>query len=221
MNEYAIQIENLVKKFGDLTAVNNIDLKIKKGEIFGLLGPNGAGKSTTINMILGLLSPTSGKISVNGIDMLREPEKAKGQIGIVTQEPVVEPELTAEDNLMIFGRLYQIPKEELQEDIDFALKLSDLEGFRKAYAGTFSGGMKRRLETAKALMHAPQILLLDEPTTGLDVQNRTKIWDLLRKINREQNVTILMTTQYLEEADQLCNRIGKIDQGKLIALGTP
>ncbi|MDE1855311.1 MAG: ATP-binding cassette domain-containing protein [Candidatus Micrarchaeota archaeon] len=220
-NEYAIEIENLVKKFGDLTAVNGISLKIKKGEIFGLLGPNGAGKSTTINMLLGLLSPTSGKISVNGINMLKEPEKAKGQIGIVTQETVVEPELTAEDNLMIFGRLYQIPADELQKDIDFALKLSDLESFRKAYAGTFSGGMKRRLETAKALMHTPQVLLLDEPTTGLDVQNRSKIWNLLRKINKEQNVTILMTTQYLEEADQLCNRIAIIDHGKLIALGTP
>ncbi len=220
-NENAIEIDNLVKKFGSLTAVNDVSLKIKKGEIFGLLGPNGAGKSTTINMLLGLLAPTSGAIRVNGINMLKEPEKAKGQIGIVTQETVVEPELTAEDNLMIFGRLYQIPKDELQKDIDFALKLSDLEGFRKAYAGTFSGGMKRRLETAKALMHAPQILLLDEPTTGLDIQNRSKIWDLLRKINKEENVTILMTTQYLEEADQLCSRIAIIDHGKLIALGTP
>jgi ABC-2 type transport system ATP-binding protein len=221
LSEYAIEINGLVKKFGDLTAVNGVNLRIKKGEIFGLLGPNGAGKSTTINMLLGLLAPTSGKISVNGIDMLKNPERAKGQIGIVTQETVVEPELTAEDNLMIFGRLYQIPADELRKDIDFALKLSDLESFRKAYAGTFSGGMKRRLETAKALMHAPQILLLDEPTTGLDVQNRTKIWELLRKINKEDNVTILMTTQYLEEADQLCNRIAIIDHGKLIALGTP
>jgi ABC-2 type transport system ATP-binding protein len=220
-SEYAIEIENLVKKFGNLTAVNGVSLKIRKGEIFGLLGPNGAGKSTTINMLLGLMSPTSGRISVNGINMLKEPEKAKGQIGIVTQETVVEPELTAEDNLKIFGRLYQIPADELQKDIDFALKLSDLEGFRKAYAGTFSGGMKRRLETAKALMHTPQVLLLDEPTTGLDVQNRAKIWELLRKINKEQKVTILMTTQYLEEADQLCNRIAIIDHGKLIALGTP
>ncbi|MCL5239718.1 MAG: ATP-binding cassette domain-containing protein [Candidatus Marsarchaeota archaeon] len=221
MSEYAIEISNLVKKFDKLTAVNGVNLKIKKGEIFGLLGPNGAGKSTTINMLLGLLAPTSGGISVNGINMLKEPEKAKGQIGIVTQETVVEPELTAEDNLMIFGRLYQIPQKELQKDIDFALELADLEGFRKAYAGTFSGGMKRRLETAKALMHTPEVILLDEPTTGLDVQNRTKIWELLRKINKEQKVTILMTTQYLEEADQLCDRIGIIDHGKLIALGTP
>ncbi|MDE1851103.1 MAG: ABC transporter ATP-binding protein [Candidatus Micrarchaeota archaeon] len=216
-----MKLENVVKKFGDFTAVNGISLNIKKGEIFGLLGPNGAGKSTTINMILGLLSPTSGKILIDGIDMQKDPQKAKKDIGIVTQETVVEPELTAEDNLMIFGRLYHIPQQELKKSIDFALKLSDLEGFRKTYAGTFSGGMKRRLETAKALMHTPNILLLDEPTTGLDVQNRTKIWGLLREMNKAQNVTILLTTQYLEEADQLCDRIGIIDHGKMIALGTP
>ncbi len=198
-----------------------MDLNIRKGEIFGLLGPNGAGKSTTINMILGLLPPTSGRVLVDGFDVQKEPDKAKKEIGVVTQETVVEPELTAEDNLMIFGKLYHIPAPELKKSIDFALKLSDLEAFRKAYAGTFSGGMKRRLETAKALMHTPQILLLDEPTTGLDVQNRTKIWNLLRDMNKDQNVTILLTTQYLEEADQLCNRIGIIDHGNLIALGTP
>ena len=134
---------------------------------------------------------------------------------------MVESELTAEQNLMIFGKLYHIPPSELKKDIDFALELSDLTSFRHAYAGTFSGGMKRRLETAKSLMHAPKVLLLDEPTTGLDIQNRTKIWNLLRQINKEQNITILLTTQYLEEADQLCNRIGIIDHGKLIALGTP
>lgn len=221
MSEYAIEIENLVKKFDKLTAVNDLNLNIKKGEIFGLLGPNGAGKSTTINMILGLIDPTSGRVLVNGIDMQKEPTKARDGMGIVTQETVVESELTAEQNLMIFGKLYHIPPSELPKSIDFALDLSDLINFRHAYAGTFSGGMKRRLETAKALMHAPKVLLLDEPTTGLDIQNRTKIWNLLRKINKEQNITILLTTQYLEESDQLCNRIGIIDHGKLIALGTP
>lgn len=220
MSEYIVEIENLVKKFDNLTAVNGINLRIKRGEIFGLLGPNGAGKSTTINMILGLLEPTSGRVLVNGIDMQKSPYKARNEIGIVTQETVVEPELTAEQNLMIFGKLYHIPASELPKDIDFALELADLVSFRKAYAGTFSGGMKRRLETVKSLMHAPQLLLLDEPTTGLDVQNRAKIWNLLRDINKKQNVTILLTTQYLEEADQLCDRIGIIDHGKLIALGT-
>ncbi len=221
MNEYAIEIQNLVKRFDKLTAVNDLSLNIKKGEIFGLLGPNGAGKSTTISMILGLLEPTSGRVLVNGVDMQKEPSTARNGIGIVTQETVVESELTAEQNLMIFGKLYHIPPSELQKDIDFALDLADLTSFRDAYAGTFSGGMKRRLETAKSLMHAPKVLLLDEPTTGLDIQNRTKIWNLLRQINREQNITILLTTQYLEESDQLCNRIGIIDHGKLIALGTP
>ena len=221
MGEYAVEIEHLVKRFGDLAAVNDVSLKIKKGEIFGLLGPNGAGKSTTINMLLGLLEPTEGKVIVNGVDMRKSPHAARNGIGIVTQETVVEPELTAEQNLRIFGRLYHIPPSELPKDIEFALELADLTAFKNAYAGTFSGGMKRRLETAKALMHAPELILLDEPTTGLDVQNRTKIWNLLRDINKKQNVTILLTTQYLEEADQLCNRIGIIDHGKLIALGTP
>ena len=221
MAEYAIEIENLVKKFGDLTAVNNVSLKIKKGEIFGLLGPNGAGKSTTMNMVLGLLAPTSGKVLVNGMDMHKDPYAARNEIGIVTQETVVEPELTAEQNLMIFGKLYHIPASELQKSINFALELADLAAFKDAYAGTFSGGMKRRLETAKSLMHAPKVILLDEPTTGLDIQNRAKIWNLLRDINKKQGVTILMTTQYLEEADQLCDRIGIVDHGKLIALGTP
>ena len=216
-----IEIKNLVKRFGDFTAVGDISLDIKKGEIFGLLGPNGAGKSTTINILLGLLPPTSGSVMVNGIDMRKNPDKAKKEIGVVTQETVVEPELTATQNLMLFGKLHHIPASELQESIRFALDLSGLTGFKDAFAGTFSGGMKRRLETAKALMHAPQLLLLDEPTTGLDIQNRTQIWNLLREINKKQNVTILMTTQYLEEADQLCNRIGIIDHGKLIALGTP
>jgi ABC-2 type transport system ATP-binding protein len=219
--EYAINIDNVVKKFGDFTAVNGVSLKIKKGEIFGLLGPNGAGKSTTISMLLGLLTPTSGRIIINGTDMKNDPAEARTHIGVVTQETVVEPELTAEQNLMIFGRLYHIPKSEMEKSIEFALELSDLVQFRKVYAGTFSGGMKRRLEVSKSLMHTPDIILLDEPTTGLDVQNRTQIWNLLREINKKQGVTVLMTTQYLEEADQLCDRIGIIDHGKLIALGTP
>ena len=216
-----IEVKNLVKKFGDFTAVNGITLEIKKGEIFGLLGPNGAGKSTTINMLLGLMKPTSGSVYVNGVDMQKDPNKGKENLGVVTQETVVEPELTAEQNLSIFGRLYHVPKDELEKKIGFLLDLADLKAFAKSYAGTFSGGMKRRLETVKALVHDPDILFLDEPTTGLDIQNRTKVWALLRQINKERNVTILMTTQYLEEADQMCNRIGIIDHGKLIALGTP
>ena len=216
-----IEIKDIVKKFGDFTAVDGVSLEIRKGEIFGLLGPNGAGKSTIINMLLGLLKPTSGKVFVNGIDMQKESNKAKQTIGVVTQETIIEPELTAEQNLMIFGKLYDVPSSKLPGKIDFLLDLADLKSFRKSYAGTFSGGMKRRLETVKALIHDPDVLFLDEPTTGLDIQNRTKMWGLLRDINNKRDVTILMTTQYLEEADQVCNRIAIIDHGKLIAVGTP
>ncbi|MGC8676138.1 MAG: ATP-binding cassette domain-containing protein [Candidatus Micrarchaeia archaeon] len=221
MTEYAIELNNLTKKFGDFTAVNSINLKIEKGEIFGLLGPNGAGKSTTINMILGLVPVTSGKIIVEGKDISKHLLEVKNDIGLVMQETIVEPELTAEQNLMLFARLYHVPKEEADKQIDFLLELAGLTQFKKAYAGTFSGGMKRRLETVKSLIHDPKILILDEPTTGLDIQNRTKVWELIRRINKEQNVTILMTTQYLEEADAVCNRIAIVDHGKVIALGTP
>jgi len=221
MKENAIEISHLTKKFGDFTAVNDISLNIEKGEIFGLLGPNGAGKSTTINMILGLIPPTSGKILVEGKDVAKQANETKQDIGLVMQETIVEPELTAEQNLRLFGRLYHMSEEEIDKKIDFLLDLAGLTAFRKAYAGTFSGGMKRRLETVKSLIHDPKILVLDEPTTGLDVQNRTKVWELIRKINKEQGVTILMTTQYLEEADEVCNRIAIIDHGKVIALGTP
>src|SRR5208283_1375749 len=163
----------------------------------------------------------SGKVSVNGVDMQKDPNKAKQTIGVVTQETIIEPELTAEQNLMMFGKLYGVSSSKLPGKIDFLLDLADLKSFRKSYAGTFSGGMKRRLETVKALIHDPDVLFLDEPTTGLDIQNRTKMWNLLREINRERDVTILMTTQYLEEADQVCNRIAIIDHGKLMAVGTP
>ena len=221
MAEYAIEIDHLTKKFGDFTAVNDISLKIEKGEIFGLLGPNGAGKSTTINMLLGLIEPTSGTIIVEGKDIRKKLNEIKQDIGLVMQETIVEPELTAEQNLRLFGRLYHMSEEEIEKKIPFLLELAGLTEFRHAYAGTFSGGMKRRLETVKSLIHDPKILVLDEPTTGLDIQNRTKVWDLIRKINKEKEVTVLMTTQYLEEADEMCNRIAIIDHGKIVALGTP
>ncbi|MEM0146842.1 MAG: ATP-binding cassette domain-containing protein [Candidatus Micrarchaeaceae archaeon] len=221
MTEYAIKLENITKKFDNFTAVNDITLKIEKGEIFGLLGPNGAGKSTTINMILGLLPATKGRIFVEGKDISKHATEAKQDIGLVLQETIVEPELTAEQNLRLFARLYHVPESEIDKQIDFLLDLAGLTQFKKAYVGTFSGGMKRRLETVKSLIHNPKILVLDEPTTGLDVQNRAKVWALIRKINKEQKVTILMTTQYLEEADAICNRIAIIDHGKVMALGTP
>ncbi|MDE1857330.1 MAG: ATP-binding cassette domain-containing protein [Candidatus Micrarchaeota archaeon] len=221
MSEYAIDVEHLAKKFGDFEALKGVTLRISKGEIFGLLGPNGAGKSTTINILLNLMDPTSGRVFVEGVDMTKEPNKAKGKIGLVTQETIIEPELTAEQNLRLFGRLYHMDEKDIDKKIDFLLALAQLTEFKKVYAGNFSGGMKRRLDTVKGLIHDPEILILDEPTTGLDIQNRLRIWELLKRINKERGVTILMTTQYLEEADAVCNRIAIMDHGKVVAMGTP
>ncbi len=217
----AIRIERVVKKFGSLAAVNGVSFSIKSGEVFGLLGPNGAGKTTLINMMLGLLEATSGKIYINGMDVDSDIIRIKSGIGFVTQETVVEGELTAVENLWLFARLYHVQEEKIDGKIHELLKLASLEEFKDSYAGTFSGGMQRRLAVVKALIHDPHLLVLDEPTVGLDVQNRTELWNLLRKINKEQGVTILLTTQYLEEADALCNRISIIDHGKIVGIGTP
>ncbi|MDE1869644.1 MAG: ATP-binding cassette domain-containing protein [Candidatus Micrarchaeota archaeon] len=219
MSEHAIDIEKLVKKFGDFTAVNDISLKIKKGEIFGLLGPNGAGKTTTINMILGLLKPTSGRITINGLDIRKDGEKIKQLIGLMTQETVVEADLTARENLEIFADLYHVPADEKEQRIKEALIESELTDFANKKAGTFSGGMKRRLELVKSMIQHPSILILDEPTTGLDIQNRVNMWKHIRELN-EIGVTIILTTQYLEEADALCERLAIIDHGKIKAMGT-
>ncbi|MDE1851015.1 MAG: ATP-binding cassette domain-containing protein [Candidatus Micrarchaeota archaeon] len=219
MAEYAIEIDDLVKKFGDLTAVNGISLKIKKGEIFGLLGPNGAGKTTTINVILGLLRPTAGRVIINGLDIRTHGEVIKKAVGLMTQETVVEGDLTARENLEIFAELYHVPLEEKEKRIKEALQESDLTNFANKKAGTFSGGMKRRLELVKSMIQHPNILILDEPTTGLDIQNRVSMWKHIRELN-QIGVTIILTTQYLEEADYLCNRLAIIDHGKIKAMGT-
>ena len=220
MAEYAVEIENVIKKFGDFTAVNGISLKIKNGEIFGILGPNGAGKTTTINMILGLLNPSKGRIIVNGNDVVRSGIEIKSQIGLMTQETVVESDLTARENLEIFARLYHVPANEMDGRIKEALEESELTNFADKKAGTFSGGMKRRLELVKSMIQKPRILILDEPTTGLDIQNRVNMWEHIKELNNE-GVTIILTTQYLEEADELCERIAIIDHGKIKAIGTP
>jgi ABC-2 type transport system ATP-binding protein len=219
--EYSIILENVTKKFGDFVAVDNISLKIKKGEFFGLLGPNGAGKTTTINMIMGLLDPTSGRIIIEGMDTRKDILKIRQMIGFVSQETIVETELTAMDNIRLFGRLYHVPEDVIEQRGRELLKLVELEKFSNTYAGMMSGGMQRRLAVAKALIHDPKILVLDEPTTGLDVQNRVNFWNLLEKINKEKKITILLTTQYLEEADRLCQRVAIIDHGKVVAIGTP
>jgi ABC-2 type transport system ATP-binding protein len=215
-----IEIKNVVKKFGSFVAVDGVSLSIKEGEIFGLLGPNGAGKTTTINMILSLLKPTSGTILINGLDNLRYGEKVKTLLGLMTQETVVEGDLTARENLVLFAELYHVPIDEIQKRVNEALRQADLTDFADKTAGTFSGGMQRRLALVKAMIQEPKILILDEPTTGLDVQNRVSMWGRIKKLNNE-GVTIILTTQYLEEADALCDRIAIIDHGKIRAIGTP
>ncbi len=219
MEKYAVQLMDVVKKFGDFTAVNGISLNIKEGELFGILGPNGAGKTTTINMILSLLEPTSGKIIIGGLDNSKHLEAIKQMLGLMTQETVVENDLTARENLEVFARLYHVPADEIEGRVEEALKEAELVDFANKKAGTFSGGMQRRLALVKSMIQRPRILILDEPTTGLDIQNRVKMWEHIREL-QQRGVTIILTTQYLEEADELCERVAIIDHGKIKALGT-
>jgi len=216
----AIEVKGLVKKFGSFTAVNGIFFNVKEGEIFGFLGPNGAGKTTTISMITTILSHTSGSIKIYGVEALKNKSAARQMIGIVFQDPSLDDELTAWENLDFHARLYGVKKDKKQI-IERVLKLVDLEGHAKRPVKTFSGGMKRRLEIARGFIHKPKVLFLDEPTLGLDPQTRRKIWDYIMKLNREEKLTIMLTTHYLEEADLLCNRIAIIDHGKIIKSGTP
>ncbi len=218
---YTVIADNLVKKFGDIVAVNGVTFKVKRSEIFGFLGPNGAGKTTTIHILSTLLKPTSGEALVDGKNVVKEPANVRKVIGIVFQDPSVDDQLTAYENLYIHGRIYGLKGKELEERIDEALKFIDLYGFKNKQVRTFSGGMRRRLEIARALIHEPKVLFLDEPTLGLDPQTRAKIWDYIRMIRREKNVTIFLTTHYMDEAEELADRIAIIDHGKIIAEGPP
>jgi len=217
----SIEINNLTKKFGDFTAVNNISFNIKKGEIFGFLGPNGAGKTTTLSMLSTLLKPTSGKASVNGFDVTKNMDEVRNSIGMVFQDMTLDDELTAYENMNMHCRLYGVEKEGRKEKITKLLKLVDLEDRKDSLVKTFSGGMKRRLEIARGLLHEPEILFLDEPTLGLDPQTRNKLWAYIQKLNEDTELTILLTTHYMEEADNLSDRIAIIDKGIIIALDTP
>ncbi len=214
-----IEIKNLIKAFGSFTAVDNVNLNIERGKIFGLLGPNGAGKTTTISLVLGILKPTSGSIIIDGLDNIKDNALVKEKIGFMTQETIVDSDLTAYENLKIAGRLYHLRGEILESAIKNALKEADLEAFANKKAGSFSGGMKRRLYLVKSMIHSPKILILDEPTTGLDVQNRVEMWKRIDDLNK-RGVTVILTTQYLEEADRLCDKIAIIDHGKIVASGT-
>ncbi len=213
-----IQINKLTKKYGDLTAVDNLDLHIRKKEVFALLGPNGAGKTTTIRMLTMLTIPTGGKALINAQDVTSN--KVKKEIGVVPQHMNLDLELTAWENLELHGRLHNMPRDKLKTRINELLTFVEINSRAFELASNFSGGMKRRLMIARALMHYPSILFLDEPTAGLDPQTRRKIWDLIRRLNAA-GLTVLMTTHYIEEAQILCHRVGIMDKGRLIALGTP
>ncbi len=218
---YAIKVEGLSKEFGTLKAVNKISFAVNEGEIFGLLGPNGAGKTTTIKMLTTILKPTAGSARVNGFDIKRESSDVRKAIGIVFQDPSLDEELTGRENLEFHAILYKIGKEERVKRIAEVLKLVELEDKADVLVKHYSGGMRRRLEMGRGLMHEPKILFLDEPTIGLDPQTRRHIWDYIKKLNEDKKTTIILTTHYIEEADYLCNRVAFIDHGSIVALNTP
>lgn len=217
----AIEVKNLTKEFNDLKAVDGISFQVQEGEIFGLLGPNGAGKTTTIKMLTTLLKPTGGEARVWGYDVLREKDKVRNSVGIVFQEPALDNRLTGYENLDFHARLYGLTKEIREKRIKEVLNLVELRDKAKVLVKDYSGGMQRRLEIARGLMHYPKVLFLDEPTLGLDIQTRRHIWDYILKLNEREKTTIILTTHYMEEADYLCQRIAIIDFGKIIALDNP
>lgn len=215
-----ISVQNVTKRFGDFTAVDDISFEVKKGELFALLGPNGAGKSTTIKMLTTLLKPTSGKLALAGHDVTKAQDKARKSFGIVFQDPSLDIELSALENMELHAALYGVPAAESRSRIQTLLELVELWERRDVVVKNFSGGMKRRLEIARGLLHHPHVLFLDEPTLGLDTQTRTLLWDYVKKLSDEEDMTVFFTTHYLEEAEAAADRIGIIDHGKLIALGT-
>jgi ABC-2 type transport system ATP-binding protein len=216
-----IEVQNLTKKFKDFTAVDNISFAVGKGEIFAFLGPNGAGKTTTIKMLTTLLHPTSGRISLNGNDPVTQQNEVRCSFGIVFQDPSLDDELTAFENMELHGVLYGVPKETRRQRIEQLLKFVELWDRKDELVKNFSGGMKRRLEMARGLIHHPKILFLDEPTLGLDPQTRNHIWSYIKDLNREEEMTVFFTTHYMEEAERVAQKIAVIDNGKIIAQGTP
>lgn len=215
-----IRVDRLVKKFDDFTAVNNISFSVGEGEIFGFLGPNGAGKSTTIKVMCTLIKPTGGRLEVAGHDVVTEPDAVRGNIGIVFQDNSLDSGLTAQENLEFHCMMYHIPREERSQRIEAMLTLMDLIEFRDRIVKTYSGGMRRRLEIARGLLHRPRLLILDEPTVGLDPQTRNYIWEYVHQLRDHHDMAIFMTTHYMDEAEN-CDRIAVIDKGKIVALDTP
>jgi ABC-2 type transport system ATP-binding protein len=221
MTTHAIEVNQLTKKFGDLTAVNEISFYVEDGEIFGLLGPNGAGKTTLIRMLTTLTPPTSGTATVGGHDIVKDANGVRHALGVIPQAFTSDPELTAEENMLIHAKLYGVPAGQRLALIDELLESVDLFKFKTKLVRTFSGGMRRRLEIARGLVHSPKIMFLDEPTTGLDPVSRSNVWEMIRRLRDESHLTILLTTHYMDEADKLCDRIAIVDHGKLAALDSP
>ena len=217
----AIDVQHIVKKFGDFTAVKGISFAVEEGEIFGLLGPNGAGKSTLIRMMVTLLQPTAGTAVINGFDVVKQSDGVRQSIGVIPQAMTSDLELSVEENLIIFAKLYSVPRAKRERLIDELLAAVELTQWRKAQVKNLSGGMRRRVEIARGLVHEPRIFFLDEPTTGLDPVSRVAVWEMLARIKSERKLTILITTHYMDEADKLCDRIAIVDHGELKALDSP
>ncbi len=218
---YSIETKSLSKSFGDLKAVDDVSFNVENGEIFGFLGPNGAGKSTTMMILTTLLKPTSGQALVSGFDVQTQPKQVRLKIGYVQQETTVDEYLSGRENLLLQARLNHIPKDLINKRIDEILDLIELSDKQDYAVVTYSGGMRKRLDIAGGLLHRPKVLFLDEPTVGLDIQTRRKIWQYIKKIHKEFEMTIFLSTHYMEEADQLCNRIGIIDGGKIQVIDSP
>jgi ABC-2 type transport system ATP-binding protein len=217
----AIQVIDIIKRFGNFTAVNGVSFEVAEGEIFGLLGPNGAGKSTLIRMMTTLLDITDGTAIIEGADVRKDPNRARRSMGVIPQAMTSDGDLTVWENLSIYSKLYGIPAADREKSIDELLELVDLNQWRDAPARNLSGGMRRRLEIARGLVHRPRIFFLDEPTTGLDPVSRVAVWEMITSIKQKRNLTVLITTHYMDEADRLCDRIAIVDHGKLVALDTP
>ncbi len=218
---YAIDVRSIVKKFGDFTAVDGVSFAVEEGEIFGLLGPNGAGKSTLIRMLVTLLPPTSGTALVGGFDIAKQPDDVRRTIGVIPQAMTSDLELSVEENLLIYAKLYGVPKEKRKKLIPELLQSVELLQWKDKQVKFLSGGMRRRVEIARGLVHEPRVFFLDEPTTGLDPVSRTAVWEMLRQIKSQRDLTILITTHYMDEADRLCDRVAIVDHGKLVALDSP
>jgi len=216
-----IKVEHLEKEFGDFKAVDDVSFDVRAGEVFAFLGPNGAGKTTTIKMLTTLLKPSGGRIEIDGLDPARQSNEARKRFGIVFQDPSLDQELTAYENMELHGVLYHVPRKVRHERIEMLLNLFELWERKDDYVKTFSGGMKRRLEIARGFLHTPKILFLDEPTLGLDPQSRNQLWTHVKNLNQTEQVTVFLTTHYMDEAEKVANRIAIIDHGKIVAQGSP